>query len=59
MLETGITVRCWTLQLHVDGAVVDVAEQVVAGRVVLAGVLEVAGDEVIDHKHHSHRLAVL
>ena len=38
---------------------VDGAEQVAAGRVALEEVLEVAGDEVIDHKHHSHRLAVL
>jgi hypothetical protein len=59
MLETGITVCCWISQLHVDGAVVDVAEQVVAGRVALEAVLEVAGGEVIDHKHHSHRVAVL
>lgn len=30
----------------------DVAELVVAGRVVLEEVLEVAGDEMIDHKYH-------
>jgi hypothetical protein len=38
---------------------VDVAEEVAAGRVALAEVLEVAGDGEIDHEHHSHRLAVL
>jgi len=32
--------------------VADGAEQVVAGRVALEEVLQVAGDEVIDHKHH-------
>jgi len=31
---------------------VDGAEQVVAGRVALEEVLQVAGDEVIDRKHH-------
>jgi hypothetical protein len=36
----------------VDGAAADAAEQVVAGRVALEEVLQVAGDEVIDHKHH-------
>jgi len=36
----------------VDGAVADGAEQVVAGRVALEEVLQVAGDEVIDHKRH-------
>lgn len=30
----------------------DGAEQVVAGRVALEEVLQVAGDEVIDHKRH-------
>lgn len=30
----------------------DAAEQVVAGRVALEEVLRVAGDEVIDRKHH-------
>jgi len=32
--------------------VADGAEQVAAGRVALEEVLQVAGDEVIDHKHH-------
>jgi len=36
----------------VDGAAADGAEQVVAGRVALEEVLQVAGDEVIDRKHH-------
>jgi hypothetical protein len=47
------------LQLHVDGAVVGVDEEVAAGRVALVEVLEVAGVGEIDHEHNSHLLAVL
>lgn len=45
---------CDRLQLHVDGDGVDVAEEVVVGKVVLVEVLEVAGDGEIDLEHHSH-----
>jgi hypothetical protein len=36
----------------VEGAVVDVAEEAAAGRVVLVEALEVAGVGEIDHEHH-------
>jgi len=59
MLQAGITISCDPLQLHVDGVVVDVAEEVAVGRVALQEVLEVAGDGEIDREEHSHWCAVL
>jgi hypothetical protein len=59
MLRTGILIPCDFLQLHVDGVVADVAEEVAAGRVAQEEVLEVGEDGENDHECHSHWLAVL
>lgn len=58
MLWTRILIPCDSLQLHVDGVVVDVAEEVAAGRVALEEVPEVGEDGENDHERHSHWCAV-